>query len=119
MRERALIRSWGRFVVTILLLAALAPTLARSARFAVDGPWPPGPICVTPGNDGPAGDAALHPDCPLCLLQGQGTLEPPATLDPASRLPAFGAAVPWTPAALPRTHTPRLTAQPRAPPLLP
>lgn len=111
------IRRLGRFVITILLLAALAPTISRAARFAFDGVLPYAALCSAQSSGDETGDAAgVGVDCPLCLLQAHGSLGPPAVADPAASLPALGSERPWTLIQSPRANPARLLAQPRAPP---
>lgn len=116
MSGRAGIQRLGRFVITILLLAALAPTLSRAARFAFDGAAPYAALCSAQSSGDETGGAMAAADCPLCLLQAHGSLGPPAVADPAAALLSFGSERPWSLVQAPRASPARLHAQPRAPP---
>lgn len=112
------IRRWGRFVITILLLAALAPTVTRALRFAGLGSGPYGPVCSMQRGGDHSDGAMGAVDCPMCLVQAHGSLELPKVIDPAAMLPEYGAEHPWTFVEVQRERSLRLLALPRAPPTL-
>lgn len=111
-------------MLALLLLASLAPGVARALAFSRGDITPWAAVCssvqgkVQVGNPaGPAGMAThLLEHCPLCALHSDSLAPPPATsaVLPALRL---GHAVPQLFLQAPHTLPAWAPAQARAPPL--
>ena len=120
---RSRVTAW--IAMFAILLAALAPTLARALSAAQQQAQPWVEICTVAGMQiayqgaplkGPGEhDAAAFKHCPLCLTHaGQYALAGAACV----AWPASTAGIGWVPAffAIPPFRFIRVAAQPRAPP---
>jgi hypothetical protein len=125
-RRHRKLASWMTLV--ILVLATLAPGVARALAFAQGAQSPAdhqvcsastdprsalGGLSSRPAVDQPAGQA--HADCPFCLLRGDLSAPPPST---TLTLPAAAAvaSVPRLFLQSPRPLFAWSSAQPRGPP---
>ncbi len=110
-------------MLAVLLLASLAPGVARALAFSRGDITPWAAVCssvqgkVQAGQRDPTGMAShLLEHCPLCALHSDGLAPPPATgaVLPALRL---GHALPQLFLQAPHTLQAWAPAQARAPPL--
>jgi hypothetical protein len=103
-----------------LVVAALAPGVARAIAYA-QGQWAPWSVACTAPSDGPAGldhDGAAHlmEHCAWCSLHGTALAPPPAATAELAH-PALRHAVPALFLHAPRPLPAWAAAQARAPPL--
>jgi len=103
-----------------LVLATLAPGIARAVAFAQGDATAWGQICSTEGTPSPEGGSspAAHmlDHCPFCSLHGD-TLGLPPSLSAQHSAPQPAYALPALFLKAPRTLHAWASAQPRAPPL--